>query len=72
MLITDEELKIRFTYHPPKEGQPDVFAFVRLKALELAIVINDVSVPCYERDEALKKIEEAVMWVNAGIARRGK
>ena len=30
------DLKNRFTYHPPKEGQPQKYEAIRTKALELA------------------------------------
>ena len=64
-----EELEKRFTYHPPKPGQPEIYKEVRDKAKELASLIVYVSKKSRERSLALTKLEEVVMWTNAGIAR---
>jgi hypothetical protein len=58
-----------FRYHAPKEGQPERYVALRAKALELAELILSTSPPSRERSLALTKLEESVMWVNAGIAR---
>lgn len=66
-----EELDTRFTWHPPKEGQPERYTLLRAGARKLAgLVITQVP-DSRERSVALTKIEEAVMWANAAIARRG-
>ena len=60
-----------FTYHPPKEGQPAKYAMIRAQAKELAYMI-DMHVPdSREKALAMTKLEECVMWANAGIARNG-
>jgi hypothetical protein len=66
----NEELLIRFTYHPPKEDQPEKYAELRAKAYHLATVFGDLVPECREKELAFTKLEEAVMWANAGIARR--
>jgi hypothetical protein len=68
--ITNEELKTRFTYHPPKGDQPDHYEHIRMEARELATVINNLCPDSREKSLALTKLEEAVMWANAAIARR--
>jgi len=65
------ELEKRFTYHPPKEGQPGKYETLRSHAKALAELI-DVNCPeCREKSLAITKLEETVMWANAGIARNG-
>lgn len=64
-------MNVRFTYHSPKPGQPEKYQAIRAKAQELAEVIGENSPPSEESAIAIRKIEEAVMWANAGIARWG-
>ena len=66
----DKELEIRFTYHPPKEGQPEKYEALRAKALEMARMIRDNCPESRELALALTNLEQAVFWANAGIARR--
>lgn len=67
-----QDLDNRFTYHAPKEGQPATYGKIRAKAHELASLINAESPDCREKSLAVTKIEESVMWANAGIARHTK
>lgn len=64
-----EDLENRFTYHPPKDGQPIRYQLIRDEAGALAQTINDEVPDSREKSIALTKLEEAVMWANAGIAR---
>ena len=59
----------RFTYHPPKEGQPRRYENIRDKAKSMAYLIDQVCPESREKSLALTKLEEAVMWANAAIAR---
>jgi len=63
------DLDKRFTYHAPKADQPARYVLLRDKAKELAQAITENSNPSREQSLALTKLEEAVMWANAGIAR---
>ena len=65
-----DELDIRFTYHPPSTGQPERYARIRAKALDLARLIEAEVPTSREQSLAWTALEEAVMWANAGIARR--
>ena len=66
--IRVKDLDNWFTYHPPKVDQPERYAGIRNQAHDLALVIQ-LNVPAGpERTEAIKKLREAVMWANAGIA----
>lgn len=66
----DKELESRFTYHAPKQGQNEEYIALRSKGLELAQLIVSAVPESREQALALTKIEEAIMWANAGIARR--
>ena len=71
MPTTPEDLDIRFTYHAPKEGQPAKYTALRDKAKELAVMVAEMCPPSREQVLAFTNIEQAVMWANAAIARRG-
>jgi hypothetical protein len=66
-----EESKIinNFVYHPPKDGQAGKFIMIRDSTRELALLINQLVPDSREKTIAISKIEESVMWANAGIAR---
>lgn len=65
------ELERRFTYHAPREGQPQKYEALRAKARELAEMIGELCPDSREKSLAVTKVEEGVMWANASIARRG-
>ena len=58
-----------FTYHPPKDDQPARYVLIRDMAKSLARLIMENSKPSREQSLALTKLEECVMWTNAGISR---
>ena len=64
------ELARRFTHHPPKGDQGIRHEMIRDRALDLAAFIAEKTPASREQSLALTKIEEAVMWANAAIARR--
>lgn len=66
------ELENRFTYHPPKGIQLEKYEFIRYNVALLASEIDKMVPECREKSIAITKLEEAVMWANAGIARREK
>jgi hypothetical protein len=65
-----EELKLRFTYHPPKPGQPALYEDLRARGFMMAQFIEENCPDSRERSLAITKIEEAIFWANAAIARR--
>lgn len=67
--MNTEKINKIFTYQPPKEGQPARYTLLRNKAKEFALLIDDNVSDSREKSLALTKVEEAVMWANAGIAR---
>lgn len=64
-----EELDKRFTYHKPKDGQPEKYKFLRGQAKELADNINQECPDSREKSVALARLDEVVFWANAAIAR---
>jgi len=69
--IMPNELEVRFTYHKPKDGQPEKYTEMREKAKSLAYLIVGSTPESREQSLTLTALEEAVMWANAAIARRG-
>lgn len=67
----DPDTAHRFTYHPPTPEQPEVYQAMRDCAHLFVILVESATFPSRERSLALTKTEEAVMWANAAIARRG-
>lgn len=58
-----------FTYHKPKDDQPERYELLRNKAKELAYLIAGCVPPSREQSLALTALEEAIFNANAGIAR---
>lgn len=58
-----------FTYHAPKPGQPEKYEELRGEARRLAYLIDGLCPASREKSLAMTKLEEAVMWANAAIAR---
>ena len=63
------DLERRFTYHAPKESQPERYVAIRDKARELALLIEMSCPDSRERETAIDRLDECVMWANASIAR---
>jgi len=63
------QLENCFIYHSPKNDQPERYVLLRNTAKELAYFIIENTPPSREQSLALTKLEEAVFWANAGIAR---
>jgi hypothetical protein len=59
----------RYTYHPPKNDQSDRYEQIRTAAKAFALTINELCPPSPERANAKDRIDEAMMWANASIAR---
>jgi len=63
------DLENRFTYHAPKEGQPQRYEALRAAGKEFARLIASECPESREQSLAVTHIEEAVFWANAAIAR---
>lgn len=66
-----ETIEKAFRYHAPKDGQAELYIQIRTKAKEYAYLIDKLVPDSREKSLAMTKLEEAVMWANAGIARNG-
>ena len=68
-MLTDQEIRDRITYHPPNEEAKRRHGDIRAMA-EFAMKTVAATVPeGREQSTAITKIEEAMFWANAGIAR---
>jgi hypothetical protein len=64
-----ENIEKSYTYHAPKDGQPERYVEIRNLAKELAYTIDALCPDSRERSIAFTKLDECVMWANASIAR---
>lgn len=71
MLEITNRIENNFSYHAPKEGQPEKYEAIRNKVKELAYFIEKECPDSREKSIVMTKLEEAVMWANASIARNG-
>lgn len=58
-----------FSYHAPMEGQPEKYTALRNQAKALAYTFDAMCPKSREAALAMTKLEEAVFWANAAIAR---
>lgn len=58
-----------FSYHAPKQGQPEKYEAIRAKAKELAYLLESTVPNSREKSLAMTNLEQSVFWANAGIAR---
>lgn len=63
------KIESNFTYHPPKEGQPEKYEKLRSESKDLAYLIDYLCPDSREKSLAMTKLEEVVFWANAAIAR---
>ena len=64
------EVDQRFSYHSPKGNQSQRYVELRDTARQYVVLILELCPDSRERSVAIRKLEEAVMWANASIARR--
>lgn len=67
--MEEKDLENRLTYHAPSGTQPQLYGAIRDTALTFAIMLNDLCPESREKSLAITKLEEAVMWAIAAIAR---
>lgn len=67
--IASEDLKNRFTYHAPKNDQPQRYEEIRTQALLFADWIDKLCPNSREKSLALTNLEQTCFWANASIAR---
>lgn len=65
----NKTIENNFTYHTPKDDQPERYQRIREEMKRLAYLVHELCPDSRERSLALTKLEEASMWANASIAR---
>lgn len=71
--MANPDLADRFDHHPPTtQGIADGHAFIRRECLALAETIDRTIFDGREKALAMTKLEEAMFWANAAIARTQK
>ena len=64
------DLNNRFEYHRPTTERADLHAEIRTEAWALAKYLVAVLPDCRETSLAITKVEEAMFWANAAVARQ--
>jgi hypothetical protein len=67
--MEQKDLDNRFIYHEPKDGQSLKYERIRHYGKDLAMLMNKLCPESREKSLAVTKLEEAIMWANASIAR---
>lgn len=67
-MITPQEIENWFTYHAPKEDQPQRYQAIREAAKTLAYVIIENTPNSADQTAAIRKLRECVMTANQSIA----
>jgi hypothetical protein len=60
-----------FKYHAPKAEQVPIYEEIREMGRKFAEAIDGYTGDCREKSLAITKIEEAIFWANAAVAREG-
>jgi len=68
----NQDIENRFTYHAPNAEQIKKYPLIRDEAKYLAYLIEENVPNGREKSLAMTKLEEVVMWANAGISRCGE
>lgn len=63
-----ERVERSFTYHAPKDGQPERYVAIRDKLKEAALLIVELTPVSREQSLAITDLEAAGMWANKAIA----
>lgn len=71
MHLTNDQLKHRFQFHPAdSENQQEAHQTIRQVCFDAADAIVEMTgAPSREQSTAVTKLEEAMFWANAALAR---
>jgi hypothetical protein len=74
VLTPEEQKRIdnNFIYHKPQGNQPQKYEVIRGSGKTLALTLCRLCPESRELSLALTKLEEAIFWANAAIARNEK
>lgn len=70
-VLPKSEFESRFTYQPPNPDTQPVFASIRDEGKRFAELISENCPDTREALKAIERVEEAIMWANASVARHG-
>lgn len=68
MAFTEAEIDDIFTYHAPKDDQPERYVAIRAAARVFAKVLVANTKPSVDQTAAIRLLRESVMTANASIA----
>lgn len=63
------DIRTRFTYHPPDAAKAAKHMSIRQACMNLAHNLNDLLPDGREKSLAVTHLEEVMMWANASLAR---
>lgn len=66
--FSDADIEDLFTYHAPRNGQPERYQAIRESAKALAKVIVANTLPSADQSASIRLLRECIMTANAGIA----
>lgn len=70
--VTNEDIDRRFDHHPPSsQAKADLHAKLRANCKAAALAFTEELPPSRELSLAITKLEEAMFWANAALAREG-
>lgn len=69
---TKADIECRFDYHAPDDDRRQRHEKLRASLKDMAIVVCELVPAGRERSVAIKALEDAMFWGNAGIARAGR
>lgn len=69
--MSPEDIENRFKYHAPDSDDVILHSKIRSDCWALASELNDFLPEGREKSLAITKLEEAMYWANASIARSG-
>ena len=68
-VVAQDEIDKMFTYHPPHGDQANRYQVIRDTGRDMATVLYGLCPRSTELGEAIRSLNETVMWANAAIAR---
>jgi hypothetical protein len=72
MMVPQDDIDNRFTYHPASPARGALHSDIRGALRAVASSFNDKLPPGRELATALTKLEEAMFWANAALARNSE